>query len=99
MNQSQSLWIFITVAALVLGGALGYWIGNTGGYSAGYETGSAEGYAKAEADATRSQQEIARKAADDAAKAANPFQAVNPLEGVEANPFEKAVRAINPFSR
>jgi len=43
------------------------------------------------------QDEAAKKAADDAAKAANPFQAVNPLEGVEANPFEKAKSILNPF--
>ena len=43
------------------------------------------------------QEEAAKQAAADAAKAANPFQIVNPLEGVETNPFEKTKKILNPF--
>ena len=46
-----------------------------------------------------SAQELAgQKAAEDAADAANPFKASNPLEGVEANPFETAKKVLNPFN-
>ena len=38
------------------------------------------------------------KSAAEIGKAANPFGAVNPLEGVEANPFEKAKKVLNPFN-
>ena len=62
-----------------------------GGYDKGYE--------KAVADAKANQEELAQKANDEAAKAANPFQAVNPLEGVTVNPFEEAAQKLNPFSQ
>ena len=35
---------------------------------------------------------------EDAADAANPFKAANPLEGVESNPFEQAKKVLNPFN-
>ncbi len=75
------------VAAAVIVGYLAW----QGGYS--------NGYAKAIADAKTTQEELAKKATDEAAKAANPFQATNPLEGVTANPFEKAAQKLNPFSQ
>ena len=37
----------------------------------------------------------ATKAATDEA---NPFKVENPLEGIEANPFEKAKKTLNPFN-
>ena len=81
---------FIILAVIVVAAGIGiYKYGKTTGYSAGY--------AKAQADIQSLQEESARKAADEAAKAANPFQAVNPLKGVEANPFEKVKRVLNPF--
>ena len=64
---------------------------------AGYLVGSSLGYKRAEADIKRLDEAAAQKAADELAKAANPFQAVNPLEGVESNPFEKAKKVLNPF--
>ena len=49
--------------------------------------------------AVKKAQEIAgQKAAEDAAKAANPFGVANPLEGVETNPFEEAKKVLNPFN-
>lgn len=78
--------IFI-VAVILIG--LAFWFGRSGGYTAGY--------AQAQTDATALQDETVRKAAADAAKSTNPFQAVNPLEGVEANPFEKVKKVLNPF--
>lgn len=59
--------------------------------------GNSRGYNKAQADVNKAQEEAAQKAATDAAKAANPFQAVNPVAGVEANPFAKAKDVLNPF--
>ena len=67
------------------------------GLVAGYFYGNNQGYKKAEADIAATQQASAQKAAEQAVDAANPFQAVNPLEGVEANPFEKTKKILNPF--
>lgn len=79
--------VLIIVAVVLIG--IAFWIGRSGGYTVGYT--------QAQADAKALQEETARKAAEDAAKSANPFQAVNPLEGVEANPFEKVKKVLNPF--
>lgn len=81
--------VFILVGIALIGAA--FWFGNTTGYDAGYE--------QAQADVKALQDEAANKAAADAAKSANPFQAVNPLEGVEANPFEKVKKVLNPFEQ
>jgi flagellar basal body-associated protein FliL len=82
--------IFIAlVALLVVGTGTGYWFGSRGGYKTGY--------AQGQDDIKKLEEEVANKAVRDAAQAANPFQAVNPLEGVEANPFEKAKKVLNPF--
>ncbi|MDP2593844.1 MAG: hypothetical protein Q8P36_00685 [bacterium] len=80
--------VILIVAVSVLAG-LAFWLGRSDGYTAGY--------AQAQADATALQEESVRKAVADAAKSTNPFQAVNPLEGVEANPFEKVKKVLNPF--
>lgn len=66
-------------------------------FSIGLWSGQSWGYKKAEADLKRVQAESAKKAAEDAAKAANPFGVANPLGGVEANPFEKTKKILNPF--
>lgn len=63
----------------------------------GYVAGNSNGYKRAEAERTKVEEAAVEKVATDAAKAANPFQAVNPLEQVEANPFEKAKKVLNPF--
>lgn len=78
----------IIIAALILIG-IAFWVGRSNGYTTGY--------AKAQTDIQALQGEAARKTAEEAAKSANPFQAVNPLEGVEANPFEKVKKVLNPF--
>lgn len=78
----------VLIAALILIG-LAFWLGRSNGY--------ATGYAQAQTDAKALQEESSRKAVEEAAKSANPFQAVNPLEGVEANPFEKVKKVLNPF--
>lgn len=59
--------------------------------------GNSRGYNKAQTDVKKAQDEAAQNASADAAKAANPFQAVNPVAGVEANPFAKAKDVLNPF--
>lgn len=85
-HRFSTIWVVIIVAITLVGGAfVGYWYGNR------------KGYARAESDIKTVQEEAAKKAAGDAAKAANPFQAANPLEGVEANPFEKTKSILNPF--
>lgn len=63
----------------------------------GWWVGSSSGYKKAEADIKAVQAEAAKKAAGEAAKAANPFGVANPLGDVEANPFEKTKKILNPF--
>lgn len=78
----------LAVVALALIGLI-FWGGRASGYSSGY--------AQAQADVKALEEEVATKATEEAAKAANPFQAVNPLEGVEANPFEKVKKVLNPF--
>lgn len=84
MEEKSKLWTW-AIVALVVGLVGGYWFGDSSGYR------------RAQADVKKLQEEAANKAAGDAAKAANPFQAVNPLEGVEANPFEKTKNLLNPF--
>ena len=48
-------------------------------------------------NASTEQERVAQNAGADAAKSENPFQAENPLSGVEANPFEKTKKVLNPF--
>ena len=67
-------------------GVLGYWAGDW------------QGYGRSQADVKKAQELAGQNAAEDAAKAANPFKASNPLEGVESNPFEQAKKVLNPFN-
>lgn len=69
----------------------------TGMFLFGRSNGYSMGYVQAQADVQNVQEQAAQNAAFEAAKSANPFQAVNPLEGVEANPFEKVKKVLNPF--
>lgn len=85
-HKLSTVWVVVIVTiVLVAGSVVGFWYGNQ------------KGYARAEADIKKVQEEAGKKATEDAAKAANPFQAANPLEGVDANPFEKAKSILNPF--
>jgi hypothetical protein len=86
--------LLVGVLLLVVGLGLGYWYG-TLKVKVSYQL----GYDQAIADAKATQEEVAKKAAEEAAKAANPFQAANPLEGVKANPFSEAQKALNPFAQ
>ncbi|MDO8624185.1 MAG: hypothetical protein Q7R54_02405 [bacterium] len=79
--------VLLLVALVVIG--LAFWLGRFVGYGVGYK--------QAQTDVETLQGEAARKSAEEAAKSANPFQAVNPLEGVEANPFDKVKKVLNPF--
>ena len=81
--------VLAAVAALIVGVLAGYWYGGSRSYQVGYD--------KAVSDAQAAQDALAQQAAEDAAKAANPFQKVNPLEGVTSNPFEKTKEILNPF--
>ena len=83
----------VAVVAVVVGAISGYSYGSR----VGYLSGDTAGYDRSQEDIKKLQAAAAQKAGRDAAKAANPFQAVNPLQGVETNPFEKATKALNPF--
>lgn len=63
-----------------------------------YWLGDWRGYSRSQADVKKAQEVAGQKAAEDAAKAANPFGAANPLKGVESNPFEQAKKVLNPFN-
>lgn len=89
MMEKNKIISIAIVVLLVVGVGSAYWFGSHRGYQRGYTQG--------QDDIKKLEQEAADKAAREAAKAANPFQAVNPLEGVEANPFEKAKKVLNPF--
>lgn len=73
-------------------------VGLVGGLLLGYMQGQKVGYTKAVADAQAAKDEAVKKAGEDVAKATNPFQATNPLEGVTANPFQDAAKKLNPFA-
>ena len=88
-KSSGAAVIAIAVITLLIGAGAGYWYGGKMGYQ--------KGYAKAEADVKKVQEEAGKKAVEEAAKAANPFNVANPLEQVEANPFDKLKKALNPF--
>ncbi len=64
----------------------------------GYSLGDSYGYKRAQADIKKLELASAEKSAEEVGKAVNPFGVVNPLEGVEANPFEKAKKVLNPFN-
>lgn len=63
-----------------------------------YWVGDWRGYNRSQDEVKKAQEVAGQKAAEDAAKAANPFGAANPLEGVESNPFEQAKKVLNPFN-
>ena len=89
MNGSKIIMVVVGIIVVVIVGVIAGVLGYSGGQKAGYD--------KAVADLKAQQEALAQTALEEAAKAANPFQAANPLEGVELNPFEKAKKALNPF--
>ena len=84
LNSNKSLLLLGIIVAVAVG-VLGYWIGDRMGYS------------RSQTEIKKAQEIAGQKAAEDAATAANPFKATNPLEGVESNPFEKTKKVLNPF--
>ena len=78
MNKNTWIKVVVVLAVLIVLGLL-Y---SSSRYNAGYEA--------AIADIKAQQAEAGDKAAKAAADEANPFKVENPLQGVEANPFEKA---------
>lgn len=86
-NINRKKWVKIGIIVLVVIG-LSLWYSSMM-YNKGYEA--------AIADIKAQQEEAGNKAAQVATDAANPFKVANPLEGVEANPFEKAKKTLNPF--
>lgn len=84
----KSMWIKIaSVVVVVL--IIGFWYLNKK-----YE----QGYKKAVADIKAQQVDTNKKVTQEAVDQANPFKVANPLKGVDANPFEKAKKALNPFN-
>lgn len=81
-KKSLGIAVAILIAGALYSGVMGY----------------RAGYNKAVADVKATQEALGEKASQDAADAANPFKVVNPLEGVEANPFEETAKKLNPFS-
>ncbi len=98
MNFGNKAWV-VGAAALIVGLGLGYWFGAAQGSLKGEKVGYDSGYQKALADTKATQEAVARNATDAAAKAANPFQKQNPLQGVTANPFQQAAQKLNPFAK
>ena len=84
LNSNKSL--LLTIIVMIVVGVLGFWVGDRMGYS------------RSQAEVKKAQDIAGQKAADDAADAANPFKATNPLEGVDSNPFERAKKVLNPFN-
>jgi len=93
MIENKRKMFLLSLAALIVGVAAGYSYGN----SAGYTRGDSAGFARAQDEIKKIQEAAAEKAAQEAAKAANPFQTANPLQSVETNPFEKTKKVLNPF--
>ena len=88
-NKLSQYGIILAVLALAIGAGAGWWLGNSQGYEKGYE--------QAGVDAKKVEEKAAQQALEEASKAANPFQAVNPLEGIETNPFETVKDILNPL--
>lgn len=87
MNKNLVIGIVLFVAGFIFS----YFLGSMQGYRVGYN--------KAIGDAKSTQEALGQKAAEDAANAANPFKVTNPLEGVEANPFDETAKKLNPFAK
>jgi hypothetical protein len=85
---------FIVILGAVIVGLVG---GYLYGQSAGYTLGDAAGYERATKEVATLQESAADRATAAAAKEANPFQATNPLAGVETDPLAKAKSILNPF--
>ena len=85
MNKNMLVKVIIPLVIIIV---LGLWYSGTR-YNQGYEA--------AIADIKAQQEEAGNKAAQAATDEANPFKVENPLQGVEANPFEKAKKTLNPF--
>ncbi|MEK7163331.1 MAG: hypothetical protein AAB775_01300 [Patescibacteria group bacterium] len=83
MNKNTKVAVAVILAVLV---AFGVWY-----------LGKNQGYETAIADIKAQQEEAGNQAVKAATDEANPFKVANPLEGVEANPFEKARKNLNPF--
>lgn len=85
--MNKNIWVKVVIILAVII-ALGFWYAGAR-YNQGYEA--------AIADIKAQQEEAGDKAAKAATDEANPFKVANPLQGVEANPFEKAKKTLNPF--
>ncbi|PCI20315.1 hypothetical protein COB64_02200 [Candidatus Wolfebacteria bacterium] len=68
------------------------------GIIVGYVVGFNKGEKSAIADIQAQQQAVTDQAVEEAAQDINPFEIENPLEGIEANPFDEAKDILNPFN-
>ena len=88
-NKLGTSWVIGIIVGLVVGGVAGYWYGGKAGYD--------KGYAKAGTDIVKIEDEVAKKATEEATKAANPFEIGNPLQDVETAPLSQLKKTLNPF--
>lgn len=86
-NNIKLPWVAYIFAALFVGAGVGYWYGNI--------SGKEQGRALVLEEQRIAQEEALRKAQEEIVKAANPFEATNPLENAYQNPFKANV---NPFA-
>jgi hypothetical protein len=96
-SSQKTLVVGAIVAVFAIGGTVGYFYGIQQGSTEDTTASYDAGYTQAEADIASLQAETGKKATEQAAKEANPFGSENPLENVEANPFEKVKKVLNPF--
>jgi len=87
-NNEHTLLVLYVSMALLFGVGVGYWYGTAVGNERGRSALLVEQQAQEEEEKKKAQEEIA--------KAANPFEETNPLEGSYQNPFKANV---NPFSQ
>ena len=76
------------LALVIIAGAI-YWLGQ--------RSGSVKGYMQAQTEVINVKESNVSRVVEQKAKSENPFQTVNPLSKVEANPFEKTKKIMNPF--
>ncbi len=86
--MNKNMWVTVIVILVVVF-AFSFWYSGKK-YNQGYQA--------AIADIKAQQEELAKQATKAAVDQANPFKVQNPLQGVQANPFEKAKKTLNPFN-
>jgi len=76
--------ILVAVIVILIVGGVAYWLGSLAGY-------------QVRTDEEALKEAAVKQTSEDVVKSTNPFQAKNPLEGVESNPLGKVKKVLNPF--